>query len=394
MGRSMKIAVLFSAAAYAQDTNSLLNDLRNIQFPPSGGGLGGFGAGQQQQAPMGGGMGFGGGAFGMGGLPPLGAAGGGTLPPMGGFGGNAGMPAPGGFSGLGGAGGLGSMGAMGGMGGMPAAPQASGGFGGAANPAMDQIELPHDLGCTEGPRKAAWASAKATFRSVFGEAGAGPFEVVDMQVVMATLQAAMQELTASGALAPNVEDQCGQGRLFLTMLSMMATEQPLALLEALGGVEQLASPVLTLMLDIPWIATAQAGWPFFGLMAQLSMRAQTTEGVVNPLEADGLDTALSQQFFQQLAAAVPSLDVGTMAQASVAYTEQPPEGNALSLLTAMAAQAAVMPLEERARILQSMQQAFKQVVQGSPQLVAMLTTRWPLWSLLHLAVTPIVVGEA
>merc|ERR1711879_178244 len=115
----------------------------------------------------------------------------------------------------------------------------------------------------------------------------------------------------------------------------------------------LSSPLMTLMLDIPWIATAQAGWPFFGLLSQLSMRAQQTEGVVNSLEADGLDTPAAQQFFQNIAVSVPSLDIGAIAEASVAYTELPPEGNALSLLTALAAQAAVMPLEQRARVLQS-----------------------------------------
>merc|ERR1712048_1119176 len=157
----------------------------------------------------------------------------------------------------------------------------------------------------------------------------------------------------------------------------------------MGGVEQLSSPTMTLTLDIPWIATAQAGWPFFGLFAQLNLRAQQVEALVNPVDMDGLETAASQQYYSAIAGAVPSLDIATMAQASVSYIEKPPEGATLGVLTAMSGQATVLPLQERVRVLQQLQQAFKQVTDTPQALIFMLSTRWPLWTFMHLVITPI-----
>lgn len=330
-------------------------------MPPAGGQqFGGMGAPQQ---PMGG----------LGGLPPMGGMGLGA--PVGG----GGMP----------------MGGMGGGGmGMGGGQPAGMGFGGGGQPAAagggaDQ-ELPQDLGCLEDPRAAAWASAKTRFRSVFGESGSPPFEIIDPQVMKALHQAVTAELNSWGALAPETKGHCGYGKLFYTLLTVaVAEDEPLALLQALQGVEQLSSPSMTLILDIPWIATAQAGWPFFGLFAQLNLRAQQVEGLVNPLDMDGLDSVASQQFYGAIAGAVPSLDIGAMAQASVSYIEKPPEGATLGVLTALGGQATVLPLQERVRVLQQMQQAFKQVIDTPQALIFMLSTRWPVWSFLHLAITPI-----
>ena len=53
--------------------------------------------------------------------------------------------------------------------------------------------------------------------------------------------------------------------------------------------EAFASPVLTLLLDIPWVATALSGWPLFGLMAQMSLRkAEALNGLIDQNQIDGV----------------------------------------------------------------------------------------------------------
>jgi hypothetical protein len=255
--------------------------------------------------------------------------------------------------------------------------------------AADQ-QIPYDLGCLEDSRAAVWASVKSQFRQVFGESGAAPFESIDPQVMKTLHTTVTKELTAAGALAMETNGQCPYGKFFYTLLTVATSEaEPLALLEAFQTVEQLSSPAMTLFLDIPWIATATAGWPFFGLFAQLSVRAQQVEGLANSLDMDGLDSMASQQYYAAIAKAIPGLDLGTMAQASVNYLEKPPNGVTLGVLSALGGQAAVLPLTQRVQVLQQMQVAFRQVIKDPQALIFMICTRWPLWSFMHLAITPI-----
>jgi len=250
------------------------------------------------------------------------------------------------------------------------------------------MNVPHDLGCTESPQAVAWASAKSHFRALFGEAGPDPFEVASHEAVVKTHQTVMSDLTARGALGGDADD-CGEGRLFLTLLSVFSADQSTALLQALHSVDQLTSPVLTLLLDIPWIATAQSGWPVFGMLAQLNLKVKKADDLVNTPEMDGLDHPAANKYFRGLEAAMPSMNFQAMQEASVTYTDKPDEANAFAFLTAMAGQAMVLPLNERVQVLQSMQQVFKQVVTGRDALIVMLGTRWPLWSFLHAAIMSI-----
>lgn len=326
-----------SVRGQAQDTNSLLNDLRNIQFPPPG----------QAAASMG---------------------------PTGGLGGGLGGGLPSSF-------------------GMPSASLPNmGGLPPLGGQQQIQTEIPHDLGCSEGPRAQAWQSAKRHFRKVFGEAGVAPFSLATPEEMAGAMEAAMKDLNAVDALKPETQDDCGFGKLFLQLLSIVMSDDPLAFSEVIRGVEQIASPVLTLLLDIPWAGTAQSGWPFFGLFAQANLRKHTVPGALNAEQVDGFDDPNAQQFLAYLAEAVPNLDLGAMAQAGGLYLNAPTQGQALGPMTAIAAQAAVAPLEPRIEGLNLLQKSFKQVVQSGPELDIALSTRWPLWTLLHLAVTPLAVS--
>jgi len=331
------------------------------------GGLGAFGGAQ----PAGGmpSQGFGGipqgQPQGFGGLPPMG----GGLPPQG-FGGFA-QP--------------------------PVAPAGGGGFGmpppsmGGQQMGMQQqqqqqeatVEAPEDMGCQAGPHAAAWDAAKQRFRAV----SAAPLGMAPREVLVQTLEAVMQDLTASKALSPEFGDECGLGKLCLQLLSMLTMEDPTPLAQLFSSVEPIASPVLTLLLDVPWAFLAQSGWPLFGLLAQLNLRKGQAPGAINTAEIDGLNDPVTQAFGAQLQAALAQDGAALEVAAQTFLQQATGAGSALAPLTAMAAQAAGTPqLPMRAQMLGAMQSGLKQVIGNAPELDIALSTQWPLWGLLHIAV--------
>lgn len=326
---------------------------------------------------MGGGAGFGGGAM------PFGASGG-AVP----FG-AAGGAVPFGAAHMGGA-------PMGGapMGGAPVGGALMGGAPMGAAPQTQEVMLPQDMGCTEIPRGPIWARAKASFREIYGEAGTPPFYVAPRDTVTTMLNNVMNGLQSEKALSPEAQDECGFGKYFLQLSTISSADDANSVSEMIRGIEQVSSPLLTILLDIPWAGTAQSSWPFFGLLAQVSLRKQQ-EGAetLNDLQTDGLEDASAQEFFQALINAMPSTDLAAMVQASSVYLEASPKSGAtLPFFTAVAAQAAVAPLEQRLEALQVIQRAFKRSIQDAGGLEVVLSTRWPLWTLLHMAVTPLAVS--
>merc|ERR1712232_1375771 len=104
------------------------------------------------------------------------------------------------------------------------------------------------------------------------------------------LETVLRELNRVDALRPDSATECGLGKLCLQLLSFAALEDPQPLTQLFGGIEQIASPVLTMILDVPWPALAQSGWPLFGLLGQLNLRkVQHVPGALNSDSVDGLD---------------------------------------------------------------------------------------------------------
>lgn len=255
-----------------------------------------------------------------------------------------------------------------------------------------QMEIPPDLGCSEGPRAAVWQSVKGHIRKVFGESGTPPFTQASPDDIAAALSASMEELNAVDALKPETGDNCDFGKLFVRLLSISLSDDPLSVSKAIRESDQFASPVLTLLLDIPWVGTAQSGWPFFGLLAQVNLRKRYVPDSLNHEQLDGFYEPAAEEFLAKLANAMPDLDLATMAMAAGSYMNSPITGSALGHMTAMCAQAAVSPLQPRLQGLQVIQSAFKQMVANKEELDVALSTRWPLWTLLHLAVSPLTVA--
>jgi len=292
------------------------------------------------------------------------------------------------------AGGAGIMGgpAAGGMMGGTGRGMAGGIGGGAPPPPLQQpqmqgpmspSEAPENLDCSAGLRVSTWGSVKRRFRGVLGE---DTGVLASREVLTAALEGAVQELKAADAFAPNLVDECGLGKLCLQMVSMTTIEDPMALTQIFSSFEQLASPVLTLLLDVPWAVLAQAGWPVLGLLAQLNLRKGHAPEAVNNEAVDGLHDATARAFLSELKATVAAKDTAAMDKLAGDFLKQDTRESALGPLTAMAAQAVAAKPAERAPILHALQVAFRQVIGSGQELDIALGTQWPLWGLLHRAV--------
>jgi len=200
------------------------------------------------------------------------------------------------------------------------------------------------------------------------------------------MEAGVQTLKAAGALSPEAADECGLGKLCIQLFSFAAIDDPQVLPQLFSGFEPLASPVLTMLLDMPWAALAQAGWPIFGLLSQINLR-KAQIGALNDDAVDGMDAPAAKQFQAELAIALSSKDGLAAQRAASTYLAGGVQGaSALGPLTAMATQAMASPEpQERMQLLDVMQQAFKQVIGSGPELDLALSTKWPLWGMLHAA---------
>ncbi|CAJ1393419.1 unnamed protein product [Effrenium voratum] len=206
------------------------------------------------------------------------------------------------------------------------------------------------------------------------------------------------KVKAVGGFDGTATNECGYGKLALQMLSVCLVNDPMGVAQTVQSAgESFASPVLTLLLDIPWVATALSGWPLFGLLAQVSLRkADLLKDVINQEGIDGLASKSSRSYFEAMRSAMNSSDLGSMADATLKYLEDPEptgEGGVLGALTALATQAAVQSsVQERLNLINGLQEAMKKAVRTSADLDLMLATRWPLWSLIHFTVDAISVA--
>lgn len=244
------------------------------------------------------------------------------------------------------------------------------------------LEIPDDMGCAAGPHAAAWALAKQRFRAVT----AAPLGMVPVQVLAEALQAVMQDLKAANALAPSTENECGLGKLCLQLLSVVSMEDPMPLTQLFTSFEQISSPVLTLLLDVPWAAIAQAGWPLFGLLAQIGLR-KSQAAAINTDAIDGMNDPAVRAFADELQLALGRDGAALEAAAQAFLQKETAAGSPLAPMTAMAAQAAGTPqLPERAQMLGALQAGLKQSVGDAAELDVALSTKWPLWGLLTVGV--------
>lgn len=278
------------------------------------------------------------------------------------------------------AGGLGALGGFpqGGLG-------LGGGTGGSNSGLQGNLEAPPDLACTLGSSSMSWGAAKQRFRDIF--AVAPPWLPAGKPNLSQAMENGLQILKSHGALSPQVADECGLGKLCLQLMAFTVVEDPTALVQLFSSYEPLASPVLTMLLDIPWVEIAKSGWPIFGLLAQINLRKAETPEALNTPELDGLGDPAAQQFQAELAAALEASDGPGVERAASSFLQKDAAANALAPLTALAAQAlAVSDGQARAEYLKAMQIGVRQAIGNAGELDVALSTNWPLWGLLHAAV--------
>jgi len=245
-----------------------------------------------------------------------------------------------------------------------------------------------DFACLVGPRAVTWASAKQRFRSVF--LIQAPWALVPKEVMISTLDSGVADLRGHSALAPELSHECGLGKLSIQLMTMSTIEDPSALAELFAGVEQLSAPVLTMLLDVPWLALAQSGWPIFGLLSQINVRKGQVPGLLNDDAIDGMQDPRTKQFLLELMAGLDAkegIDGVAVQRAAGNFMDAGVAGSPLGLLTAMAAQASVAPdAQERVELLNLLQKGFKNIIGSGQVLDVALSTKWPLWGLIHMAI--------
>jgi len=247
-----------------------------------------------------------------------------------------------------------------------------------------------ELTCN-GLASAGWLEVKSATFQQFGTWRAGT-ELRDIAQLQVLVDSAVKRLSAKSDAG-----ECGMGRLCMSLLAVLAGSTGGVLL----GAHAIHSPLLTVLLDVPWRLLMSSGWPIFGMLAQLHLRAR--ERQTAPSNGAAAD------YFRDLGAslerreAMQSGDTGVGLErheaARLAYLGaaflRSDEGRAhasayvIPGLCALGSQLLSpevgtpnMPVDNA---LQQVQGFFRQAVQSIEDLQGTLDSAWPLYSVLHLA---------
>jgi len=258
-----------------------------------------------------------------------------------------------------------------------------------ASNAQTQIMPPDDMACTQGPRAKQWVNVKKRFRSLL-DTGSGPFRPVNLDALATAVKESIAEVESVRGLSQDADavNECGFGKLFIQLLSIATVEEPAGLAQYFQEHPAVANPVLTMILDIPWIAMAQSGWPFMGILAQINYQKVSVVGpMLNADAVDGIGTEEARAYFDLMSAAREVDDMQTMATVSQMFLRNPPEGTPFGTLTALSTQFAIsMDIQERVKGIQFLQDSIRQALPTAPELDIGLSIRWPLWGFLHMIV--------
>lgn len=239
------------------------------------------------------------------------------------------------------------------------------------------------LGCESGPNSEAWTSAKRQIRGVFERPSAG-LAPTGKQMLRDALEAVQAGLKGTGAISRSSQGECGLGRLSVQLLGV-ATLEPEEQVQIFSASEQLASPTLTALLDLPWMAVAQSGWPIYALLGEINLQKREA-GINNVESVDGLDKPLGQAFYNELTQAVVKGDGAAIGRVTNVYLSvDDAEQSAFASLTALVAGGASAEAKLRADILDTTQGGLRQIVSNGIGLDVALGTQWPFWGLFHMA---------
>jgi hypothetical protein len=261
-----------------------------------------------------------------------------------------------------------------------------------AKPLGKSVEYP-ELTChSEGNED--WIEVKAATALQFGSWLAG-IELKSAAQLQVLVDSAVSRLSSqSMGLGAS---ECGLGRLCMSLLAVLAGGTGGFLL----GAHAIHSPLLTVLLDVPWRLVIHSGWPLFGILAQLHLGARQRHTPPT--------TGSAAEYFRDLVATLERRDArlqadlgaglerhegARLAHLGAAFLRSE-EGRAhastyvIPGLCALASQllspevgTESMPIDNA---LQQVQGFFRQAVQSIEDLQGTLDSAWPLYSVLHLA---------
>jgi len=238
-----------------------------------------------------------------------------------------------------------------------------------------------ELSCKDTPHQE-WRDVKELVGQQLGNWAAGVVRQDSMQ---------LQNLVDIGVHriegVPSDQDKCWMGRIFFTLLSLLDGVASGSIKEvSLKGMVTLHTPLLTLLLTMPWGVILRSGWPLFSLLSQLQMRTQKNFDLPlsGPLAAyfDALREALLHQ---------NHVDLGLLGAGFLRAMEK--EGkqeqqHIMAILCALATQLfnpeALDPADPD-KSLQFVQGFFRQAVSTVDDLESTILSAWPLYGLLHAA---------
>eukprot|EP00391_Amoebophrya_sp_Ameob2_P002695 CAMPEP_0179002170 /NCGR_PEP_ID=MMETSP0795-20121207/11825_1 /TAXON_ID=88552 /ORGANISM="Amoebophrya sp., Strain Ameob2" /LENGTH=304 /DNA_ID=CAMNT_0020695741 /DNA_START=208 /DNA_END=1122 /DNA_ORIENTATION=- len=238
-----------------------------------------------------------------------------------------------------------------------------------------------DLLCMNGTHAQAWFNVQQKMRYILGPDAA--FNGLDKSNTLEpALYSVLEDMQSTGNA-----DVCGVGKLMVQLLSICAVDSDgTTIKQQIEGNEPLTSPLMTLLLDIPWNAY-QPMWPMFGFLAQLAMR-RVLAGV-NAEAVDGLAQPELQQFASALNVGIINGDLEALKALSQAFIDAGSDAVAqspLGFMTAVFTQAAVANSTEEAQALFfESQKVMKKMIFTPGDLDTTLSTRWPLWGMAYLA---------
>jgi len=181
----------------------------------------------------------------------------------------------------------------------------------------------------------------------------------------------------------NEVEECGMGRLCVTLLAISSGEAG----SSFKSAPALHSPLLTVLLDVPWLIIMRSGWPLFGLLAQIHLQHHR--------EADMPTTGVTADYYHALHAGLAQQKSELLAEMGVEFVrhQEMKEGMiptyVMPALCALASQLlSPQLLTDEVRFdeaLRYMQGFFHQAVNNIDDMQTTIDSVWPLYGLLHAA---------
>jgi len=251
----------------------------------------------------------------------------------------------------------------------------------SGQPAADPMEK-MDLTCMKSTQVQTWLKVQQTFQYILGP-GAGFGALSKENSLEPALDSIMEDIAS---IPKENAGECAIGQLMLQLLKVITVDSDGELIGKLKNQDTLSSPILTLLLDVPW-TTYQPQWPLFGLLAQAAVKRSQTH--TNNDAVDGFTHPQLKDFSSAMNHAIREANLVDLRELSRSFIDSGSaamEASPLAFLTAVFTQAATAPTKHEAQSMFSDAQILMKNMITSPSgLEVTLGSRWPLWGMAYLA---------